>query len=91
MTVTTIYTCDVCGNNSTDSKEIIKCECSHLGITPNTLKCWKQLQDNVENISHINSIFHNSETDAAFDDAVKKLIEFENKHKLTGKKIPARC
>lgn len=88
MKTKTIYVCDVCGKESANPIEIIKCECSHLGIDLNILYKWRELRDNAAKAGQQYSIRHNADTDAAFDKAVIELVEFERKHSLIDKKIP---
>lgn len=88
MQKTIIYTCDVCGKQSTEYNEILMCECSHLGIDLTTLQRWKALQKEVRNKSAISSIRHNAFTEAELDDAIRELIRFEKEHRLDGKDIP---
>lgn len=91
MTLTIIYTCDVCGNHSKDPDKIIECECSHLNITRAELECWKELKNAAESAGRLNSVTHNEITEAGFDSAIKRLIDFEKEHNLQNKRIPDKC
>lgn len=82
-----VYICEMCNKESTNPVEIIKCECSHLGIDLNILNKWRELRDNAAKAGQQYSIRHNADTDAAFDKAVIELVEFERKHNLTGKQM----
>lgn len=83
-----IYTCDVCGKQSTEYNEILMCECSHLEIDFTTLQRWKALKKEVRNKSAISSFRHNSFTEAELDYAIRELIRFEKAYGLEGKDIP---
>lgn len=88
MKTKTIYVCDVCGKESAESMDIIKCECAHLNIDIRTLNRWRDLRKVAAEAGKTYSIRHNEETDAAFDKAVVELVKFEKKHSLIDKKIP---
>lgn len=85
MTLTVTYTCEVCGNQSGNSLDIVKCECSHLGITVDQLKEWKVLKGSVEIARK------HATTKQVVNDTIKNLNDFETKHQLTGKTIPNMC
>ena len=83
-----IYICETCGKQSFDATEIIKCECKHLGITPDILTEWKRLKNKVEAESRNIYYQKNNENEQRLDDAIKDLIDFETQHNLTHKRIP---
>lgn len=85
MTLTVTYTCEVCGRKSENAIDIIKCECSHLGITVDQLKEWKLLKGAVRMAKT------NAKTEQVLKDAIQNLNDFETKHQLTGKTIPNLC
>lgn len=85
MTLTVTYTCDACGRKSSKAIDIVKCECSHLGITVDQLKEWKILRGTVR-IARTNG-----KTEQVLKDAIKNLNDFETKHQLTGKTVPKLC
>lgn len=85
MTLTTVFTCEVCGRKSSKAIDIVKCECSHLGITVDQLKEWKLLKGAVRMTKT------HAKTEQVIKDAIKNLNDFETKHQLTGKTIPNLC
>jgi len=85
MTLTVTYTCEVCGRQSSNAIDIVKCECSHLGITVDQLKEWKLLKGAVRMTKT------HAKTEQVIKDAIKNLNDFETKHRLTGKTIPNLC
>lgn len=85
MTLTVTYTCEACGRQSGDALDIVKCECSHLGITVDQLKEWKLLKGTVRMART------NAKTEQVLKDAIKNLNDFETKHQLIGKNIPNMC
>lgn len=82
-----VYICEVCGKEDTNPTEIIKCECSHLGIDLNILNKWRELRKKAAEAGKQYSIRHNADTDTAFDKAVIELVDFEKKHNLTNKQM----
>lgn len=91
MIRTVTYTCEVCGNQSGSAIDIVKCECSHLGITVDQLREWKLLKQIVKMASHSVGIRKNAESEQVLDKAIKDLNDFETKHQLIGKSIPNMC
>lgn len=85
MTLTVTYTCEVCGNQSENALDIVKCECSHLGITVDQLKEWKILKGSVKIARK------HATTEQVINDTIKNLNDFETKYQLTGKTIPNMC
>lgn len=83
-----IYICETCGKQSFDATEIIKCECKHLGITPDILTEWKRLNDKAMKAGQTLYYTKNEQNDAIFDKVTKELVDFMKKYNLTNKKIP---
>ncbi|MEE0964849.1 MAG: hypothetical protein U0L73_11695 [Ruminococcus bromii] len=83
-----IYICETCGKQSFDATEIIKCECKHLGITPDILTEWKRLNDKAIKAGQTLYYTKNEQNDAIFDKVTKELVDFMKKYNLTNKKIP---
>lgn len=86
-----VYICDCCGAQSENYSEILKCECSHLGITVQQLEYWKELKKNVFNASYAYSVHHNEETEQALNDAIKIVLAFEDDNGLVEKDVPDLC
>lgn len=80
-----IYECEDCGKQSKDREEIMKCEAAHFGLTISEKQEWEQLKKKVRYKSAIVSSCKNEQTDKEFDDAIKKLMDFENEHGLEEK------
>lgn len=85
MTLTVTYTCEACGRQSKHALDIVKCECSHLGITVDQLKEWKLLKGSVKIARD------HAATEQVIKDIIKNLNDFETKYQLTGKTIPNMC
>lgn len=83
-----IYICETCGKQSFDATEIIKCECKHLGITPDILTEWKGLKNKVEAESRNIYYQKNNENEQRLNDAIQDLIDFETQHNLAHKRMP---
>ena len=83
-----IYICETCGKQSFNATEIIKCECKHLGITPDILTEWKRLNDKAIKAGQTLYYTKNEQNDTIFDNVTKELVDFMKKYNLTNKKIP---
>ncbi len=77
----TMFVCEKCGKQSKDSKEILKCEASHYGLTVEQMKEWENLKDDVRN-SGVGRT-SNKYTRISFDTAMNELLKFEKEHGLT--------
>ena len=82
------YWCEVCGKHDTKFETIRDCECKHLGITAADLEKWKVLRETAVRKSAIYTREHNFRTEAEFDEAIEKLVDFEKGHNLSNKQIP---
>lgn len=77
------YVCERCGQKSEDKNKIYACEASHLGLTTEQKQQYDTLQKNVELASAILNLRHNERTINEFDDAIKKLLDFEKQYNIT--------
>lgn len=83
MRAYTVYECEVCHSISKNKRDIIRCEDSHYGLTSDEFKEWNKLKEDVKYKCYIVSVTKNSYTDKDADEAILKLLEFENKHGIT--------
>lgn len=67
---------------SKSKKEMFKHEASHLGLTVEELKTYKELKEKVACASYNVSVSANEDTQKQFDIAVEDLVAFEKEHKL---------
>lgn len=89
MRTITIYECEQpgCKFSTKDYKEMRLHEANHLGI--NSLSVYAQysdLQQKVRTASYTLMVTKNEETDAAYDNAIKKIMEFEKLYNIKGDK-----
>jgi len=76
------YICETCNNISSDIDIIQICEANHLGLTVNEHFCYKALEEIVRRTSYKVSVTKNTETEKAYDEAIKELMDFEEKHNI---------
>lgn len=76
----TMYVCETCGYESRDAEDVRKHEASHLGLTLEELKAYRELKSFVAYTGSVISKTNNKETRSEFDKAVEKLMDFEKEH-----------
>lgn len=84
MKLHTIFECEECGKQSSDRAEILECEASHLGLTVAEKQEWERLKENVRYKGSIVSTTKNETTDKDFDEAIKRVMDFEKEHGIKG-------
>lgn len=84
MKLHTIFECEECGKQSPDRAEIVECEASHLGLTVAEKQEWERLKENVRYKGSIVSTTKNEITDMEFDEAIKRVMDFEKEHGIKG-------
>ncbi len=77
-----MYVCSYCGRESQDGDEIESCEARHFGLTVKEKHEWDVLKANAKYCGSVVYDTNNEETRKAYDDAIHKLCEFEQLHKL---------
>lgn len=82
MKTKTFYICETCDKISSDIDMIKICEASHLGLTVDEHLHYKALEEIVRRKSYNVSVTKNAETEKAYDEAIKELMEFEEKHNI---------
>lgn len=60
----------------------MKCEASHFGLTVIEMREWKNLKENAKHAGTVVGTAKNEQTDKAFDEAIEKLLAFEQEHNL---------
>lgn len=73
------YQCEICGYTSLNSKEVLKCEFSHLGFTSiQQYAEYQCLSEEVARRASVVSRTNNLETRQAYNKAIDKLLDFES-------------
>ena len=76
------FKCEICGKESKDDKEILKCEASHYGLSISEKQEWDSLKEECRMAGVKVSITNNDDTQKAFDNAIKRCIQFEKQHNI---------
>ena len=80
-----IYECEICGKKSQDFNEIIKCECTCLGLTLEDKQKWKHLRKLVKNGQFLLSKCKEEDKEryqSIYDEDLENLKQFETEHNL---------
>lgn len=78
-----VYVCEHCGKESLNHDEIEACEASHMGLTVKEKHTWDALKSAARYFGSVVSTTNNEQTRAAYDNAVEKLISFEQSHGMS--------
>lgn len=84
MKVYAIFECEKCGKKSSNRAEIMECEASHLGLTVAEKQEWERLKENVRYRGSVVSTTKNEVADKDFDEAIKRVMDFEKEHGIKG-------
>ena len=84
MRTVTRYQCEKCQKIYPTSHEAFLCESGHYGLTVEEYGQWLALKKLAEDAGRMAGITKSEKTEAAFDDAVQKLLSFEREHHLEG-------
>ena len=84
MKMYTIFECEKCGKKSSNKAEIMECEASHLGLTVAEKQEWERLKEEVRYRGSVVSTTKNEVTDKDFDEAIKRVMDFEKEHGIKG-------
>jgi len=79
----TMYVCETCGYESKDANEVMQHEADHLGLTVKEMEQYRALKSFAAYMGSVVSHTKNGETDKAFDDAIRNLLDFEKKHGIS--------
>ena len=77
-----IYVCEHCGKESQSHDEIEECEAAHMGLTVAEKHTWDTLKSAAKYFGSVVSSNNNNRTRATHDDAIEKLVSFEQSHGL---------
>ena len=69
-----VYVCEYCGKESLSHDKIEECEAAHMGLTV------EEKHTSAEYFGSVVSTTNNEQTRAAYDNAIKKLVQFEQSH-----------
>lgn len=83
MRVYQVYVCEKCGKESRCCEEIEVCEAFHMGLTVAEKHTWDALKSSAEYFGSIVLNRNNEQTRAAYDEAIEKLVQFEQSHGIT--------
>lgn len=83
MKYKTIYQCEYCLSEYETSKEAYKCEADCLKLTLDEYAEYLDLLAREKNTSYLISRTKNETTEKLFDDAIKDVLEFQQKHGIT--------
>lgn len=78
-----VYCCDFCECEFTNPDECEEHEAYHFNLSPVDYYRWKQRLKVAAEAGKSCGCNKNPETDKKFDDAVKRLVDFEEEHNLT--------
>lgn len=79
-----LYQCGVCDFISNDRDKVFAHEAEHFGISSEEYTQYLALKLAEKKAGIANSYTHNAETDKAYDDAIKAVLDFEKKHGIGG-------
>lgn len=83
MRMRQVYVCDFCRHESTDRDEVELCEAKHMGLQSIEEKHqYDALKSAAAHFASVVYSTNNEKTRAAYDTAIKKLLDFEVKHGL---------
>lgn len=85
-----MYECEVCGKQSKNENDIVKCECKHYGLSMKEHREWIRMKEDVANKAHLMYVATNGESISAYEKAVELQVMFENEHGLRGGRIVSK-
>lgn len=77
-----VYVCEYCGKEYKSHKDAELCEATHIGLSVSEKHTWDALKSAAEYFGRVVSKTNNERTRATYDDAIKKLVSFEQSHHL---------
>ena len=77
-----VYVCEHCGKESTSCEDIEACEASHMGLSVEEKHSWDALKSAAYFGSDV-ATTNNEKTRAAYDEAIEKLVSFEQAHGIS--------
>ena len=82
MKVRTFYQCEYCWSEYQSAKEAYKCEADCLKLTMEEYKEYVDMLNRAKTAGYIVSRTKNTDTEKLFDDCIKELVDFEEKHHI---------
>ena len=83
--ITVKYECQFCDREFDEREECFLHELKeHIGISREEYQEWYELHRRVEVASHAKLVSCNKTTRKLFDDAVDKMVKFEEEHNISG-------
>lgn len=78
-----MYVCECCGKESKDCEVIEACEAAHFGLTVKEKHEWDALKSSARYFGSVVMTNNNENTRATYDNAIEKLIAFEQLHGIS--------
>lgn len=78
-----VYVCEHCGKESLSYDEIEECEAAHMGLTVAEKHTWYALKSAAKYFGSAVLRENNERTRAVYDEAIEKLVQFEQSHGIT--------
>ena len=78
----TIYCCEFCDNKFYEQSGCENCEASHFNLNRREYLDWRILNKDAASAGKMRGVCNDDRTRKVFDDAVRKLVDFENRHGL---------
>lgn len=78
-----IYVCEHCGKESMSHDVIEECEATHMGLTVEEKHTWDALKSAAKYFGSVVSTTNNERTRAVYDEAIEKLVSFEQSHGIS--------
>lgn len=82
MTRYSVYVCETCGYESRSFDEVEAHEANHLGLTVKELHDYHALKSFASYMGSVVASTNHEQTRAKFDEAVEKLVAFEQEHRI---------
>lgn len=83
MKIYQVYVCEHCGKESLNHDAIEECEAAHMGLTVAEKHAWDALKSAAKYFGSVVSTTNNEQTRAAYDNAIEKLVAFEQSHGIS--------
>ena len=78
-----VYVCEHCGKESTSCEDIEACEASHMGLSVEEKHSWDALKSAAAYFGSVVATTNNEKTRAEYDEAIEKLVSFEQAHGIS--------
>jgi len=76
----TVYVCEICGLENINYDYMRAHEAAHLGLTVEEMETYQALKASAAHMGSVIASKNNEETQSHYDEAVEKLVAFEQLH-----------